>query len=142
MACLKLKQLREFQDGDRFGPEIRVHIENCPECRMDLFLLRELGPTLRPRAEVPGHLIDQVMATLNPAEEASPGSPGFSLGQLVITGLLGALTAVLVLAVSGTLNLENPLQPLALSLLVAGLSAVAHRRVETVATPPRDLGPS
>jgi hypothetical protein len=122
MKCPNPDKLLHYQKSGSLDPELEDHLEKCPDCRTDLFIIRELPFAVRPQVEVPEWLIDRVVAEFPPAETSSdlPETPP---ARVLVRAILGVTTALAGFVATGTLGLGSSMNPLLLS-LVGGVGAV------------------
>ncbi len=136
---------REEEDGPH-EPEDELlahHLRTCPTCRAYLVLLRDLREALDPGVEVPGYLVDRVMASLPEAEPQRPSpssapspapSPASSPSPLVrlthvgTSALLGAVTAGMAVLSTGIGAQGGPLSVLLFCGAAGGVSVAAQWR--------------
>lgn len=125
MSCPDINDLVDLLVDPRPDPELEAHTRGCESCRADLGLLREIPVALRAPAEMPERLIGLVMRSLD-AQLAEPSVSQPPVGHLAVSGLLGAITALLAVFAGG--GQANPVDLLLFS-LAGGLCAVAvHAR--------------
>lgn len=106
-------------------PEAFAHLESCESCRSQYELLQEVAETLRPGSPTPRSVVNRVMAAIS---HFSPPPRKMTLGHLIWSGSLGALTAIFALLLAGFIGSGGPGGVITLG-LIAGLgSAWVQRR--------------
>jgi hypothetical protein len=81
--------------------ELEDHLKTCRDCQEDMGLLYLLPTAAGIPEEVPDRLVRSVLETLRGAtDEGSPSQA--SLGQKVVTGAIGFLTATGALVLTGS----------------------------------------
>ena len=125
MSCPDVNRLIDFLGGNQPDPELEAHLSVCPSCRTDLRLLREIPAAFRPELAVPEPLIQRVMADL-PLPEAATGAHPASPFQVFGSGLLGTLTAMATIAVTGSGVPGDPSTMILFSLVVGLVVSLAN----------------
>jgi hypothetical protein len=122
MKCPDLDRLIDFDLGNP-DAELEDHLKNCKDCQEDMGLLYLLPTAAGIPEEVPDRLVRSVLETLRGAtEEGSPSHA--SLGQKVVTGAIGFLTAVGGLVLTGSPADGGPILLLVLSVSVGAVCAL------------------
>ena len=116
MKCPSLDRLIEFDLG-KPDPEVQDHLKICQSCQEDMGLLYLLPTAAGLPEDVPDRLVCSVLGVLNDASEESRSARA-SLGQKVITGVFGFLTAAGGLVLTGSPGEGGPILLLALSVPV------------------------
>jgi hypothetical protein len=142
------REEREQREGE-YGPHdpedelLAHHLRTCPTCRAYLVLLRDLREALDPEVEVPGYLVDRVMASLPEADPQRPSpssafspappparslSPLVSLTHFGTSAFLGAVTAGMAVLSTGIGAQGGPLSVLLFCGAAGGASVAAQWR--------------
>ena len=130
MKCPDINRLIDVAGGAPPDTELEAHLSSCSSCRADLGLLQEIQALFRPEEEVPEHLVQRVLATLD-SEEAALEKRRMNVPQAALSGVLGAMTTFAVLVVTGSTGTENPADMVLFSLglgLAASLVQIRMRR--------------
>lgn len=107
MGCPEIDQLIDlfWGRGDR---ELDDHVRTCPSCQADLQIIFLLPSAMSFDEEVPDRLVERVLAAVSkPATEDQ--ADGVSVGQRLVTGILGFTTIAVALVASGSLGTWGPL---------------------------------
>ena len=100
-------------------PEALAHLDSCESCRSQYELLEEFARVLRPGPPTPKPVVDRVMALI----PSSSPPKRMTFGNLIWSGSLGAVTAILALLFAGSVGAGGPEGIIVLG-LVAGLASV------------------
>jgi predicted anti-sigma-YlaC factor YlaD len=116
MSCPDINRFIDVIKKDRSDPEVEAHLEECPECRADFEIVKELSVALRPEVEVSEALIERVMASL-PFPEVEPEARPVPAAHLFLSGVLGIATTLAVLMGTGAGSSGGPTDMLLFSML-------------------------
>lgn len=106
-------------------PEALAHLDSCESCRSQYELLEEFARVLRPGPPTPKPVVDRVMALI-----PSSSSPlkRMTFGNLIWSGSLGTVTAILALLFSGSIGAGGPEGIIVLGLMTGLASVWTHKR--------------
>lgn len=130
MNCPDTNRLVEVGSGGRGDLDLLAHLQNCPDCRAELRIIRLLPAALRPEFDVPGRLVGRVMMDL---ADSRIGHRDRALSvQLVASAVLAAVTAGVTVLATGLIVASGPVDLMAFS-LAAGLAAgLVHFRLDSL----------
>ncbi|MCJ7627582.1 MAG: hypothetical protein MUO50_04240 [Longimicrobiales bacterium] len=129
MDCPDINCLIDLVGEVHTNPELEAHLLVCPSCRDDLRLFRELAAALRPDLEVPDRLVPRVMAAVD-VPEPPPEKHRIPVVQVLGSGVLGWLTALGVIIVTGSVGAGEPIDLFLFSALVGITASVVEMRGE------------
>ena len=125
MSCPDLDRLIDLYHG-LLDPELEGHVSACPSCQAELEALLWLPAVCETDVDLPDRLVERVLATL-PFAEGRLERSRESLGQRLVTGLLGSVTAAFALLVaSGSSEAGPPALLLILSLVAGVISGIVR----------------
>jgi len=124
MSCPDLERLIDLYHG-LSDPDLEGHVRTCPSCQADLEAILFLPAVWETKVDLPDRLVERVLATL-PEAEGQPEKYRESLGQRLVTGLLGSVTAAFALLASGSSEAGGPTLLLILSLTVGAVSGIVR----------------
>jgi len=134
VSCPDIDRLIDFRVGQRPDPELEAHLEGCPSCRADLRIIQRIPASLRSEIEVPERLIQRVLSEL-PEPDRSPESRQLPVAQVLITGLLGSLTAMTAVVAAESVGTGDLFELLWFSIGVGAVSVVLQIRTGSKARP-------
>ena len=124
MSCPDLDRLIDLYHG-LSDPELEGHVGACPSCQADLEAILWIPALCETGVDLPDRWVERVLETL-PFAEGRIERSRESLGQRVVTGLLGSVTAAFALQVSGSSGAGGPALLLILSLTVGLISGIVR----------------
>ena len=98
-----------------------AHLLVCSSCKAEVQMLRDLSAVLRPESEVPEQLVQRVMASVD-LPTPSPEKNRVPVSQVLGSGVLGWLTALGVLVITGSAGAGGP-APVLLFSFAVGVTA-------------------
>ena len=125
MNCPETERLIAYGLGESDDPELDAHVRTCETCRADLQVLLVLARAKE--EEIPEELVARIVANLPEPESSSLTGWGQGIQQL-LTLLLGFLTAMFSLAVTGSIVSVGPRISLLLGLVFGGLAVLLGPR--------------
>ena len=119
MECPDIYKLLDFVEDEASAPDVYSHVQNCASCRAQLRLIRELPAAYRPEFEVPEVLVQRVMNAVVRQAQPEAGEETVHPLQLFASGLLGTMTALVVVVATGSIGEgTTPVELMLFSVLV------------------------
>lgn len=126
MTCPEVERLTVFGLGEADDPDLEAHVQSCADCQAGLFIVSVLGGD-GTKEVISEELISRIIAGL-PEPEAAQG-PDWGKGfHLLMAGMLGFLTALASLIVTGTIGSVSPGALFVLGTAFGFLSALFNLR--------------
>jgi hypothetical protein len=125
MDCPETDRLVDLYFGEAVDPDVEEHVLGCPSCQEELRFQFLVSAAWESREEVPEGLVERALARI-PA--AGTERRGASPWPVMAAALLGVLTVLGGLGLTGTLGVAGPLVPLVLSATVGVAAAVFQLR--------------
>ncbi|NNM05015.1 MAG: hypothetical protein HKO65_07910 [Gemmatimonadetes bacterium] len=135
MTCPNTEQLTAYALHEPDDPAIAAHLDSCEACQADLHTIRTLlGPDPSER-EISEALLTKIIAGL--PEPDAPPKRDWGMGfQLLLTWVLGLLTALVSLVASGSIGSIDPRAVLVLSGAFGGVCMLYRLQAREVVEAP------
>jgi hypothetical protein len=123
MKCPDINQYLDALIEGESGPGLEAHLRGCPSCQEMYRLLTDLRAALRPEEDVPDFLIQRVLDDL-PRYATAPAANRIPSGQILGSGVLGAVSVLAALVITGSASVTDPSVMLAYTVGIGALASV------------------
>ena len=107
MSCPGIDRLIAHGLDQQTDAGLEAHLQRCEACRADLLTIKALAGAEIEEKEISEALVARIISGL-PEPEGSPKLKWGEGFQLFLTGVLGTLTALISLVVSGSIGSVGP----------------------------------
>ncbi len=124
MSCPDTNQLINLRNDELGDLELRAHLQQCPTCRAELRLIREISAAFRPEIAVPQSLVRRTIAGI-PLQKDHPRARAL---HAAAAAALGTLTAAATIVVTGSRDSGGPLALLIFSVVIGSVAGLYELR--------------
>ncbi len=124
MSCPDTNRLIDLRNDELGDLELRAHLQQCPTCRAELRIIREITAAFRPEIAVPQSLVRRTMAGIL-LQKDTPRARALHAAAAVA---LGTLTAAATTVVTGSTDSGGPLALLLFSVAMGGVAGLYELR--------------
>jgi hypothetical protein len=101
MTCPSDDRILDLMLERSVDPELEAHLQTCADCRSALGLVRAIPHAMRPGGPVPDRLVRRAMAAVELEARGARAGGRAAPARVLVTSLLGAVTTVAALVVTG-----------------------------------------
>ena len=127
MNCPDINRLIDLAQANRLDQDLQAHLESCSSCQVEFELVRELPAAFKPAVEVPEMLVTKTMAAVGELGHRQARG-GLVSVHTVVAFLLGVVTTVLAIGVTGSLGSSGLNELLVFSVAVGLTSGLMESR--------------
>ncbi len=136
MTCPDVDRLISLIEEPGTDLEAVTHLQECPECRESVQLLRMFNTAVSPSIDVPDQLVSSTMQRLTNVDS---WSNEIRPRQLMTSAILGTITAGITVLATGSMGNGSPLELLLFSVGMGGIAIAyeiwnARRQTSVTAT--------
>ncbi len=124
MTCPEIDRIIDLALSGEAPQEVQAHLESCQSCWEEVALIREIPAAFRPGIEVPDYLVKKTLAAIT-GPTLSPSRPRRVPLHGAVSGLLGVVTILIALGVTGAVGSAD-LKEVVLFSLAVGLAAALN----------------